>query len=139
MRFCSDELRGFYSGLLRRYDRIVIVGPSGCGKTTLAIEVKIDDRPVLHNDDFKHLPWDQVSEAIIKSAAMAGPRWVVEGVKGASALRKGLEADAVLYLDKPRRPQLRGQINQGTGIATIFKEWRDKNAAVPVYRLPEDA
>lgn len=139
MRHCSDELRGWFSGLLKRYDRIVIVGPSGCGKSTLANEVQIDDRPILRSDDFKHLPWDEVSAAIIGSARKAGPRWVVEGVKGASALRKGLEADAVVYLDKPRRHQLPGQIVQGKGIQTVFREWRAAHKDVPVFRLPDEA
>ncbi len=140
VRHCSDELRGFFSGLLKRFDRIVVTGPSGCGKSTLANEVQIDDRPILRSDDFKHIGFEDVPFAIIESAKHAGPRWVAEGVMLPRALRKGLECDAVVYLDKPRRPQLRGQEIQGRGmVGKVFTEWRYKNPSVPVFRLPEDA
>lgn len=68
MKYCSSVLRGWYSGLLRRYDRIVIVGPSGCGKSTLTDEIQIDDRPVIHSDDFKKFNRADLPPAVLKAS-----------------------------------------------------------------------
>lgn len=68
VRHCSDTLRGWFSGLLRRFDRIVIVGPSGCGKSTLADEVRIDDRPVIHSDDFKKFERVHLPPAVLRAS-----------------------------------------------------------------------
>lgn len=136
---CSSALRGRFAGLLKRFDRIVITGPSGCGKSTLADEVRVDDRPILRSDDFKQHSWEEVPWAIITAAAKAGPSWTFEGVMGARALRKGLQCDAVVYLDKPRRPQLPGQVAQGKGIMTVFREWRQRDQGrTPVFFLAQD-
>lgn len=139
VKHCSDTLRGWFSGLLRRFDRIVIVGPPKCGKSTLANEVSIDDRPVLRSDDFKKHSWEDTPAEIIKAAKMAGSRWTFEGVMGARALRKGLDAQAVVYLTKPRSFQVPGQIAMGKGIGTVMREWRAKDGGkTPVFYAPED-
>lgn len=137
MKYCSNALRGWFGGILKRYDRVVVTGPSGCGKSTLSDEVQIDDRPILRSDDFKHYDFESVPFEIIKAANEAGNKWVAEGVMLPRALRKGLECDAVVYLEKPRRPQLRGQIIQGRGmVGKVFQEWRAKNPSVPVFMHP---
>lgn len=64
MNHCSPILRGWFTGLLRRYKRIVIVGPSGCGKSTLADEIQIDGRPVLHSDDFKRFRLEDLPASV---------------------------------------------------------------------------
>lgn len=139
MRYCSDTLRGWFGGILKRYDRVVVVGPSGCGKSTLANEVQVDDRPVLRSDDFKKYTWEDVPQEIIKAATDAGTKWVAEGVMLARALRKGLQCDAVVYLELPRRPQLKGQVIQGKGIKTVFDEWRRANGnRIPVWKPPRE-
>lgn len=93
MTHCSPLLRGWFTGLLKRYKRLVIVGPSGCGKSTLADEIQIDDRPVIHSDDFKRfrlqdLPASvqavaekqadgsvRVPHNVIEAAEMRGEHW----------------------------------------------------------------
>ncbi len=137
---CSSALRGWFSGILKRYDRVVVTGPSGCGKSTLADEVRVDDRPILRSDDFKKHDFETVPYEIIKAADAAGPSWLAEGVMLPRALRKGLDCDAVVYLDRPRREQLPGQVAQGKGMVwKVFREWRaSAGAGIPVYFLPSN-
>lgn len=136
---CSSKLRGWFSGILKRYPRVVVTGPSGCGKSTLADEVRVDDRPILRSDDFKQHAFEDVPFAIIEASKHAGPSWVAEGVMLPRALRKGLQCDAIVYLDKPRRPQLPGQVAQGKGmVGKVFTEWRrGPGRGVPVYTLSD--
>lgn len=120
----------FLTSILYQYDRIAICGGPGTGKTTLATWCT-KDRPLLHTDDLMHLPWSDVPAAVIEQCSHHG-RFVVEGVQVARALRKGLQVDAVLYLDTCMAPERR-QGRMAKAIGTIFGEWRQNNRAVPVY------
>jgi adenylate kinase family enzyme len=92
-------------------ERVVILGSAGAGKTTLA--VSIADRtglPVVHLDPvfwragWAPAPQDEARPAL--AAAVAGPRWVLDG----NFLPAGdvmddprfARADTVVFLDVPR-------------------------------------
>ena len=130
--------------LLRDHARVAIVGAPRTGKTWLADHAELEaaraGRRVLYSDDFKHLAWADVPAAIIKACEML-PRFLLEGVQVARALRRGLEVDAVMYLDDPKAPQLVGQKIMGKGIATVFDEWRAARPTVHVVspdRVPPE-
>jgi len=106
---------------LQAHGRIAIVGGPRSGKTTLA--QLVIDRPVIHTDMFRHLPWGDVPGTIIRACAVQ-PRFVVEGVQIARALRAGLQVDAIIYLDDPKAELTKGQMAMQKAIATVFNEWR---------------
>lgn len=116
--------------LLSRYDRIAICGGPRTGKTTVA-EWCTKDRPLLHTDDLMHLPWADVPQAVIDQCSHH-PRFVCEGVQTARALRKGLQVDAVLYLDTCMVPERRNGA-MAKSVNTIFTEWRITHRSIPVY------
>lgn len=101
------------------------------GKTTLAGIVT--DRLVVGTDTYKQLDWAVIPERMIAEVGDA-PRFLIEGVQVARALRKGLEVDAVIFLTRPkvnhRKP---GQIAMAKGVWTVFQEWREANPDVPVF------
>lgn len=116
--------------LLSQYDRIAICGGPATGKTTIATWCT-KDRPLLHTDDFMHLEWAEVPQAVIDQCSHH-PRFVVEGVQVARALRKGLQVDAVLYLDVCMAPERRNS-SMAKAVNTVFTEYRQLNRTIPVY------
>jgi len=130
--------------LLQGYARVAIVGAPRTGKTSLAnneaVRFALARRPVIYSDDFKHLAWGEVPPAIV-AVCKQMERFLIEGVQVARALRRGLEIDAVLYLDDAKAEQLPGQVVMGKGIATVFNEWRIFNPHVHVVspdRVPQE-
>lgn len=106
---------------LRAYARIGVIGPPKAGKTTLSATLgDALDLPIIHSDDWQHLPWSDQSAAL--AAHCASPdRYLVEGVAVARALRKGLQVDCLIYLQTPLIPLTPGQASLGKGLATIVK------------------
>lgn len=116
--------------LLASHARVAICGAPRTGKTTLA-HACVDERPLISTDRFIHLAWGDVPPAIIARCKPL-PRFLIEGVQVARALRKGLEVDAVLYLDLPRAEQTPQQASMGKSVETVFREWRDAHRTVHV-------
>ena len=116
-------------GLLVSHDRVAIVGGPRTGKTWLS--ASIHDREVIHTDKLIHLPWGEVPVTLIATCRKL-PRFLIEGVQVARALRAGLVVDAVLYLDLPMVEQSKGQASMGKSVDTIFREWRALNRVTHV-------
>jgi uncharacterized protein len=114
--------------LLTEHARIAIAGGPRTGKTTLSESVT--DRTVVHTDDYSEREWSEQPQAIIE--ACAADRFVVEGVQVSRALRRGLEVDAVIYLDDPQVEQTKRQQAMSKAASRIFSQWRAKNRTIPV-------
>lgn len=124
---------------LKRYKRIAICGGPRAGKTPLSN--LIEDRPVVHTDDYMHHAYLEAPGPIVDFCKRQ-TRFVLEGVQGPRCLRGSteqqrapLEVDAVIWLDTPPGTTLTtGQETQRKGIVTIFEGWERKNPTVAVIR-----
>ncbi len=124
-------------GVSIAYRKIAIFGGPGVGKTTMS--KLFTDRPVLGTDDYQTMAWEDIPGALIERTSGMGKSFLVEGVQVARALRKGLQVDAVIYLETQRRPDpLPGQLAMAEGIATVFSEWRESPGAARVPVFGED-
>ncbi len=115
--------------VFERYARVVVVGGPAAGKSHM---VRNLERPVIHTDDMMELPWAEVPQALI-AAVCDHPRWCMEGVQTARALRKGLECDAVILVKGWVRPLNRRQAGMHKAIRTILADWLDTNPTTPVH------
>lgn len=120
-----------FKTILSKHKRIAIVGGPKVGKTTLA--KLATDRPVHHNDDGKHIPWED-QPAYWKAAVTGQDSFVLEGVQAARALRKGLEVDAVIELTKPHVELSKGQAAMHKGHTKIFGDVLASDHKMMVYR-----
>jgi uncharacterized protein len=118
-----------FAEVLAKYPRLVITGAPRTGKTSLALQV--NDRPVLHTDDWMHLPWRELPDAV-KVEAEKFTTFVLEGVRAADVIRNGLDVDAVVYLTDPKVEQTELQANMGKGVATVLAQWSALNPNVPI-------
>ena len=107
-----------------------IIGGPKVGKTTLANLAT--DRVIHHNDDGKHIPWEDQPQHWIDKATQ--DKFVIEGVHASRALRKGLQVDAIVHLDEPRQELSKGQASMHKGQQKIIKEALEKHPYVPVYK-----
>lgn len=118
---------------LAKYPRIAIAGGPKVGKTTLSQQVA--DRPVIHTDDWIEAPWEDVPHIVI-AACKDKPRYVVEGVQVPRALRKGLEVDAVVWLDQPFAHLNPRQVGMAKAVQTVLDGWRAQNKHVAILSPP---
>jgi hypothetical protein len=114
-----------------RMPRVAIAGGPRTGKTTLS--QRVTGRTVLHTDDLiGKFEWSQLSEEIVRQCASLGG-FAVEGVRVAHALRKGLEVDAVVWLETAKERLTPGQASMTRAVRTVFFEWEAANGArVPI-------
>lgn len=122
--------------LLARHDRLVIAGVSGAGKSTLS--GRVDDRLVIHTDDYIDAGWDEAPKQA--AAAVAGvERFVIEGMRALAATRYGAEVDAVVWLPVSLRKLSDTEDGFSRGRQASFDKW---HAAVgdagPVVYVVED-
>ena len=88
-------------------NRIMIIGCGGAGKSTLARQLgDLTGLPVVHLDKlFWHPGWvestkDEIDEKIM--AAMAEPRWIIDGNYNRTLPKRLEYCDTVIYLDFSR-------------------------------------
>lgn len=125
-----------------RLSRIAIVGPPKHGKTTLADKIA-NGRPIIRTDDIdlelkRDRPeltpadrWALVSTlTVIRCERLS--EFVVEGVRVAHALRKGLAVDAVCWCDVPREGfDPTRHTATARSVASVFRDWRAMNELRP--------
>jgi adenylate kinase family enzyme len=108
--------------------RISLVGASGSGKSTLGRRLAgLIGGPFIELDSLQHQPnWVQLDPARLRervSELTAGDRWVVDG--NYSAVRETVvwpRADAVVWLDLPRRVVMRQVTRRTLGRVLLRKE-----------------
>lgn len=123
----------WFADILAKHARVAVTGGPKTGKTTLCDGVR-DAVPVYSTDEWLHLDWSEASQAVADSInKQTHPRLVVEGVAVPRALRKGMKADAVVYLDTPHVELSKGQRVMAAGLWTVLSEWRAAHPDVPVY------
>lgn len=83
--------------LCAAHRRVAVTGRPGIGKSAVLDKAKGPLPPIFRTDVLKRVTWEaQVVETL--EWARKHETWVMEGVTVARALRRGLEADAVLVL-----------------------------------------
>ena len=122
-----------FEPLLALYPRLVLSGVVGSGKTLLLQNVDLGGRKVIHTDDFSHVPWED-KFAAIRAAVDEHSSFVLAGVLAPHLLHKGLEVDAVCWLNGTRQRGLTNQqIGIGKGCRTLLHRWRHEHPEIPVY------
>lgn len=121
-----------FEEILREFPRVAIAGGPRVGKTTLAASAT--DRPVIGTDAYRSHAWEFIPAKVIADVEKHHS-FVLEGVQVARALRKGLRADAVVYMGLPKVTDLLpGQVSMAKGVETVLREWRSSNPDVPMFR-----
>lgn len=123
---------GALQDALATYARIAICGGPRVGKTTLA--GLVTDRPLIHTDGCRRLPWEDQPHAIIEACA-PHDRFVVEGVQVARALRKGLQVDVLIWLVRPMAERTPQQVALAKGVATVIESIRAE-LEIPIVVVP---
>lgn len=98
-------------------ERIMIIGCPGSGKTTLA--TKLAEKlglPLVHLD---RLYWQDGWQTVPKeeflrrlNAAVAEPRWIIDGNYGSTIPLRLARCDAVIFLDFPRMTSVAGVLKR---------------------------
>lgn len=121
--------------------KILILGAPCAGKTTLAKKLGTERGiPVRHIDDLIGvLDWSGASAEAARWMEEPGP-WIIEGVQGARALRKWLEAhptgapaDQLILCEEPFLELTKGQAAMAKGCATV---WREIEAEIAARGVP---
>ena len=119
--------------------RVAIGGGPDTGKTRMA--QRFNDRPVVHGYEFEPQGWDPQPQLLIE-ACRGLDRFVVEGLHVARALRKGLEVDAIVWLQWAQVPDRTDrQRSTAKGCRTIFDrylEQRPRHAPPVLYPTLEE-
>jgi adenylate kinase family enzyme len=92
--------------------RVSIVGNTGCGKTTLAARLaRLLDAPHIELDALRHGPgWKALPDAELARVVaerVTEPRWVVDGNYACVRHLVWANADAIVWLDRPRHVVMR--------------------------------
>jgi len=100
---------------------IVVAGPAGGGKTSFAGHLaQVRDLPVVATDDYKHLPWAEVTmavgEVLVDTFDEPGAVVILEGVRALSVVKHMRFAASVAELywvahfpEKPKTSQFTTQ------------------------------
>jgi len=123
--------------LLEVYPRIALTGVVNSGKTLLLEEggPGTPPREVVHTDQLKRSDWPSIPLKIC-SELSGKESFIVAGTQVPRCLRKGLEVDAVVWLDSPRTFLSPRQQAFGKGIRQIMHKWRHQHPEIPVYFSP---
>jgi len=123
--------------VLSTYNRVAIVGGPKAGKTFLADD-NSDDKPIIRTDDYMGFPWEDVPYHVIAAAA-GRDQFVMEGIQTARALRKGLQVDAVIYLEGAVQDLNPRQQGLSKAVHKWFTDWHEANPDVPTFavRMPK--
>lgn len=129
--------KAWFADVLKRYNRIAVVGGPRAGKTTLVRAARSHSK--IHTDDYRTRSWAAVPHALIADVldlAEDTPKFIVEGVQVARALRKGLEVDVVLVLNEPLTELTTAQEGMRKGVMTVLADWYKDRKDVPILQAP---
>ena len=123
--------------LVAAYSRIALTGVVNSGKTLLLEEGGRGTPPkeVVHTDQLKRSDWPSIPSKIC-SMTSGKDSIIVVGTQVPRCLRKGLEVDAVVWLNTSRTGLDRRQEGFGKGIRKIMHAWRHQHPEIPVYFSP---
>ena len=125
-----------FQGLLERFDRVAVSGVVNSGKSLLLTQIDgvTSDRQVFHTDDLqaRGLEWEQYPDVVLSELGGV-PRFVLVGMQVPRILRKGLEVDAVVWVNQPRGRVTKRQGAFSKGARTIMHKWRREKPDIPVY------
>lgn len=136
-----DPLEAFRQ-VLATEDKIAIGGGPNVGKTTV-FGAMVDDRPVVHTDDWikggpKWQPgmgWNEVPHAVAREV-WDMPRVVVEGIRAVGVIRAGWVPDILVWLHCPLIELTPKQESTRQGRETDFGKWLIENEGrIKVLRL----
>lgn len=132
---------------LQVFDRVAIGGGPMTGKSLVAAQLNLTHYQCT-TDSFMTFPWADQPEAIITWLNRAKHTWltvdgksvyswVLSGVQVGRCLRKGLVADAVVFLEYPLKPLTSRQAQMVASCKTIFNDWyfNIRKMETPVFFL----
>lgn len=136
----KQNRKQWWKDVLAKHDRIAVVGGPRTGKTTLS-RLTVDRRPVIHTDEFKRAAWDAaphlaIAEVHERTAGEKQPKFVIEGTRAVSCLRRGLAVDAVVVLMEPLQELTPGQDRMRKATITKLASWYATHKDVPVLQAP---
>jgi len=122
-----------FQDILNRYDRVAVTGVVKGGKSLLLDNVK-PARRVFHTDELHRIGLEFKDYPAYVLEELGGEaRFVVAGMQVPRILRKGLEVDALVWVNTPRESLTVKQGGFSKGARTIMHKWRRANPEVPVY------
>lgn len=124
----------WFDEVLNTYARIAIAGGPKTGKTTLS--KRVEDRPVYHTDDYRHMEWSEASFFVCELINQKRGPLIVEGVRVPHALRKGMIVDCVIWLDQPLEKLTERQRGMRNGCITVMDEVRPNLRAHWLFAPP---
>ena len=126
----------WWKDVLAKYDRIAVVGGPRAGKTTMTRV--LDHRHVIRTDDYKHRSWEAAPLAALADVLDLGKdaRFVVEGTRAVSVLRRGLKVDAVVVCMEPLQELTPCQEGMRKAVMTKLASWYAEHKDVPMLQAP---
>lgn len=124
----------YINALLSTWNKVAITGGPGLGKSTVVqlalieyhLQQGVTRHEVLATDKFKAALWEEQCKLTLEWSTLY-PRWVMEGITVARALRHGLDPDVVLVLHgKPHRPLS----DRARRLAKTVDKWVDEAASL---------
>ncbi len=122
--------------ILRTHRRVAVTGGPDTGKSIVTDYVT--DRPVYHSDAFTDDDWHTKPDALIREAYQndSPQGYVVAGITADRAVRKGLQVDAIIHCETPRKAlNTRGRKTLKTQIDKRVRTLEENG--IPVYYLDD--
>lgn len=122
-----------FQALLDRHARIALTGMVKSGKSLLLDETEYD-RFRFHTDSLgpSGERWEDYPRAVL-DAVSGLDAFLLTGMQVPRILRKGLEVDCLLWLNRPLHPLTRKQLAFSRGARTIMHKWRKTRPEVDVH------
>ena len=118
--------------ILEGHKRVALTGVVNSGKSLLLDYADLAGRKVVHTDDLRETPFEE-KPARIQEELEGLREFIVAGMQVPRALRKGLEVDAVVWINNPRTRLTPRQRGFSKGARTILDKWRHENPDIPVF------
>lgn len=117
---------------LEAHPRVCLIGPPASEPLATLEGIDLQHRLLLRASEHSAQEWSSVPDSIIRALERFDSFLLVGGVHAARALRKGLEVDAVVYLDNALGSRVPIQDGGAKQVNSIFAEWRRSHLTTPV-------